>query len=178
MWYPNTFSLENEIFLNNIILPSVFGTLNIFSTYWNHSTIRYCRCLTSWPVCGSLSAACEWQSQLLLMSPLVNLSERVLTSDRMSETTEVNRHYWQINRWHTWPTHTVDTHRSVEHHDLPQHLRHIRQRIWRQTKATRVHQLSDELLAMLLHGLTNQLLPHLEVLFVLQGQMWSYRSKV
>lgn len=60
------------------------------------------------------------------------------------------------------------THRSVEHHDLPQHLSDVRQRVRRQTETTGVHELSDKLLAMLLHGLTNQLLPHLKVFLMLQ----------
>lgn len=65
---------------------------------------------------------------------------------------------------------TVYTHRSIEHHDLPQHLSDIGQRVRRQTETTRVHELSDELLTVLLHGLTNQLLPHFKVLLVLQRQ--------
>ncbi len=52
-------------------------------------SLCWCRCccsLTWWPVCGSQSAACEWQSRRLLLFPSVNLSERSLTSDRTSET--------------------------------------------------------------------------------------------
>lgn len=64
---------------------------------------------------------------------------------------------------------TGDTHRAVKHHDLPQHLGHVGQRVRRQAEAAGVHQLGDELLPVLLHGLTNQLLPHLKVLLVLQG---------
>lgn len=63
------------------------------------------------------------------------------------------------------------THRSVEQHDLPQHLGGVGQRVLRQTETTRVHELSDELLPMLLHGLTNQPLPHLKVVLVLQGHI-------
>ena len=39
-----------------------------------------------------------------------------------------------------------------------------------------MHELGDELLAVLLHGLANQLLPHLKVLLVLQGDAAQVRA--
>lgn len=72
--------------------------------------------------------------------------------------------------WYTRPGVIVYTHRSIKHHDLPQNLGNVRQCVWWQTETTRVHQLSDELLTVLLHSLTNQLLPHLKVFLVLQRQ--------
>lgn len=63
------------------------------------------------------------------------------------------------------------THRSVEQHNLPQHLGDVWQRVLRQTETTRVHKLSDELLPVLLHGLTDQPLPDLKVLLVLQERI-------
>lgn len=57
--------------------------------------------------------------------------------------------------------------RAVKHHDLPQHLGHVWQGVRRQAEAAGVHELGDQLLSMLLHGLTNQLLPHLKVILVI-----------
>lgn len=59
------------------------------------------------------------------------------------------------------------THRPVKEHDLPDDLGHIGQRVWRQKEAARVDYLRDELLAVLLHGLSDQLLADLEVVLVL-----------
>lgn len=66
-----------------------------------------------------------------------------------------------------WCVRGCEAHRPVEEHDLPEHLGHVGECVWRQAEAAGVDQLSDQLLPVLLHGLTNQLLPNLIVVLVL-----------
>lgn len=67
----------------------------------------------------------------------------------------------------------LEPHRPVEHHDLPEHLGHVGECVWRQAEAAGVDQLSDQLLAVLPHSLTNQLLPDLVVVLMLSTNILS-----